>query len=99
MEIDTLSPKMMSISSFHVSLWRTSVFLVSAAVRCNADRCYNTSLFIIRVCNFSCVCLCAFDCLVCIAVVVIVMSYLSFSRYIPNNTCVWLSVVTRGTKE
>jgi hypothetical protein len=33
MEIDVLSPKMMSVSSYHVWLWRNSVILVSKAVR------------------------------------------------------------------
>ena len=34
MEIDGLSPNIMTLSLFHVQLWRNSVILVSTAVRC-----------------------------------------------------------------
>ena len=79
MEIDALSPKMMSISSFHIQLWRNSVFLVSTAIRCNAERCSDASVFIIQLYNFSCDCLCAFDYLMCTAVILIVILQLSFA--------------------
>ena len=68
MEI-TLSPKMISVSSFHIQLWRYSVFLVCTNVRCNAERCSHASLFIIQFYNFSCECLCAFDYVTCLAVI------------------------------
>jgi len=42
-------------------------FLVSTAVRYNAERCSLASLFIIQLYNFSCGCLCAFDYVMCIA--------------------------------
>jgi len=68
-----MSRKMMSVSSFHVWLWHNSVFLVSTAVRCNAERLSDASLFIIQLYNFSCDCLCACDYFMCIAVILIVI--------------------------
>jgi hypothetical protein len=66
MEIDALSLNLHTTSSCGAV-----VFLVSTAVRCNAERCSYASLFIIQLYNFSCDCLCAFGYLMCIAVILI----------------------------
>jgi hypothetical protein len=72
MEIDIPSPKNVS---FFISLLVVEqlFFLVSTAVSCNAERCPYASLFIIQLYNLSCDCLCAFDYLMSIAVILIVI--------------------------
>jgi hypothetical protein len=49
------------------------VFLISTAVSFNAERCSYASLFIIQLYSFDCDSLCAFDYLMCTAVILIVI--------------------------
>jgi hypothetical protein len=62
-----------------------TIFLLSTAIRCKAEKCSYASLFTIQLYNFSCDCLCAFDYLMRIAVILIVTLKLSCAWYIHNK--------------